>query len=578
MFNHKPTLPHPLRDGVSTRNVMPDMSSTLNNRPSTSAAPEPATYSTIPYVSAQEAQGPQGCRTWQQIQKLRTDVLSLRREIRKLRDRLMEKQISKDETDSLLCQKIRSQTLLEPGSVFLDGKTIPELMQKYQNATDEWSALDDEYESYERLLSLREYRLEDAEKEFYNQQQENIFQQQDIFQEPVTPLNDPGRMAYHDLLLGDLLLGTCTFKTAHANNKPTASSTACDNCGGGIASGYYYCGACTVDGYGICYRCTDKGIFCPSYDHTLVKRTFDIRRGVFVDEELYTPARGLRVFVNGQLTSGIGDTGSEETIISEKRCREMGEQVIPDPMWINLGNQGRMFSSGRVNMHIAFPDTPSQTVVVLARVVKDFSFDLLLGNPFLEATQTMEKHIYRFVRCLFSARNLWSFCRAGETRRRFKAVMGNEIPFAALADTGSSRNVMSADWASQQKFEIRSKPENLGWITFPIGPKEATIGQVHTHISLPGGRLVPIVFDVLPTCRLPVVLGIDFILDNNIYQNYAGSFFDLQADGDDNESCCMGMGRIPWFVKIGNSIKNAVNKMRTTCESTSNISELTSSF
>jgi hypothetical protein len=364
--------------------------------------------------------------------------------------------------------------------------------------------------------------------------------------------------------------------SARLNN----DSTTCDSCGSENIAGYYYCSTCPRDGYGICFGCTDKGLSCPGQDHSLLKRIFDTKSRIFVDEELYTPARGLRVFVKGQLTSGIGDTGSEETIISEERCREIGEQVIPDPMWITLGNQRRMFSLGKVDIPVAFPDTPGQIMMVLARVVKQFSFDLLLGNPFLEATQTMEKYIHRFVRCLFSTRNLWSFCRVGETRRRFKATMGNDIPFAALADTGSRRNVMSADWAFQQRFEIRSKPGNLGWITFPKGPKEATIGQVHTHISLPDGKLVSTIFDVLPTCRLSVVLGIDFVLDNNIYQNYASSFFDLQTDGDEETSCCMGMGRIPWFVKVGDSIKHAVHKTSkgTTCESKSNTSKLISSF
>jgi len=158
--------------------------------------------------------------------------------------------------------------------------------------------------------------------------------------------------------------------------------------------------------------------------------------------------------------------------------------------------------------------------------------------------------------------------------------MGNDILFKALADTGSRRNIIRADWAFQQRFEVRSKPENLGWITFPTGPEEATIRQVHTYISLPDGKLVLTIFDVLPTYRLSVVLGIDFVLDSNIYQNYASSFFDLQTDGDEEASCCMGMGRIPWFVKVGNSIKNAVYKTskETTCESKSNISDLTSSF
>jgi hypothetical protein len=251
----------------------------------------------------------------------------------------------------------------------------------------------------------------------------------------------------------------------------------------------------------------------------------------------------------------------------------MGEQVASDPLWIATGNGRKMFSIGTVEFPVAFPDSPDQVITVIARVVKKFSFDILLGNPFLEATQTMQKHIHRFSRCLFPMRNRWSFFRIGKTAQRFHATMGNNIPFAALADTGSRRNVMSADWAFKHGFEIMSETDNLGWIKFPVGPDEPTIGQVHTLVSLPNGKLVPTVFDVLPTCRLPVVLGVDFVLDNNIYVKYADSFSDLQSDGDGAEPSCMGMGRIPWFVKVGRSIKNATGAMRSafTCKSTLNI-------
>jgi hypothetical protein len=610
-----------LCDEVSTPNVMPHLSSTLGNRASTSAPPEPTRPPTISYISTQvEAEGPQGrlnpkdyemsienhrqsparngglehldspfaiCQdALQRIKDLRTDALSLRSQIREKRTKLMEKQRAQQMADDLLLQRLRQQFLgqvVKHNSLVPGGKTIEDLMQDCNNARDEYGPLEDDYNRPEDQLDRQEFRLIAMENEFYKQSKENISQG------PIRSPNDQEDIAY--ALREDCFSRGLIDESGKATDFPSQGqesyparlkhdSTTCDSCGSENIAGYYYCSTCPRDGYGICFSCTDKGLSCPGQDHDLLKRIFDTKSRIFVDEELYTPARGLRVFVKGQLTSGIGDTGSEETIISEERCRQMGEQVIPDPMWITLGNQRRMYSLGKVNIPVAFPDTPGQIVMVLARVVKQFSFDLLLGNPFLEATQTMEKYIHRFVCCLFPTRNLWSFYRVGETRRRFKATMGNDILFEALADTGSRRNIMRADWAFQQRFEVRSKPENLGWITFPTGPEEATIGQVHTHISLPDGKLVPTIFDVLPTCRLSVVLGIDFVLDSNIYQNYASSFFDLQTDGDEEASCCMGMGRIPWFVKVGNSIKNAVYKTskETTCESKSNTSDLTSSF
>ncbi|KAH7383515.1 hypothetical protein BKA64DRAFT_160623 [Cadophora sp. MPI-SDFR-AT-0126] len=322
---------------------------------------------------------------------------------------------------------------------------------------------------------------------------------------------------------------------------------------GARESYYYYCSACpesfSGESYRICSLCAESGKSCLNSEHMLMKRIYDEKTGKHVDDKLHTISRGLRVLVNEQMISGIGDTGSEETIISEARCLELGATILPDKKLIALANGRKMLSTGTAHVCISFPDAPKKSKTeVLARVVKNFAFDILLGRPFLTATQTMEKHLRRFVRCLFPAKNLWAFYRLGETAERFNATMRlpnqDQIPFAALPDTGSRRNVMSAQWAVRKGFDIRTEKENIGWITFPAGRDEATIGQVHTKISLPDGRLIPIVFDVLPTSRLPVVLGIDFVLDNNIYQRYADSF--SKAETKKAEPDCTGMGYKPW--------------------------------
>lgn len=289
------------------------------------------------------------------------------------------------------------------------------------------------------------------------------------------------------------------------------------------------------------------------------KYGYDEYSSTFGPRGFFTPTRRLRVIVKGKLISGIGDTGSKVTIVSEERCRELGARMVSNPEWISLGNQRRIFSPGSALLTIAFLDTPDEITTVVARVVKEFSFNILLGNRFLEATQTMTQYIHRFVRCLFSTRNLWSFYRMGETYQRFNGTMGNQVLFQALADTAARRNIMRADWALRQGFEVRSEPENCGWITFPKGPDEETIGQVQTWISLPGGNIVPTVFEVLPSSRLLVVLGIDFVLDKNLYNNYASSFCSIKGEDTEEDASCFGMGYKPWYAKLGDKAKAKMN-------------------
>jgi hypothetical protein len=60
--------------------------------------------------------------------------------------------------------------------------------------------------------------------------------------------------------------------------------------------------------------------------------------------------------------------------------------------------------------------------------------------------------------------------------------------------------------------------------------------------------MVPVVFEVLPSCELPVVLGIDFVIDNDIYNNFPGAFRDIDDVQERDEM--MGMGYKPWYTKV----------------------------
>jgi len=42
-------------------------------------------------------------------------------------------------------------------------------------------------------------------------------------------------------------------------------------------------------------------------------------------------------------------------------------------------------------------------------------------------------------------------------------------------------------------------------------------------MTLPDGKVVPMVFELLPNCYVPVVLGQDFVFDQHIHTRYSGS-------------------------------------------------------
>jgi hypothetical protein len=123
-----------------------------------------------------------------------------------------------------------------------------------------------------------------------------------------------------------------------------------------------------------------------------------------------------------------------------------------------------------------------------------------------------------------------------------------------LPDTGSSRNMMNEHWAKTHGFRIQSGRENCGIVYFPDGNTAATTGRVHTIITLPGGDAIPIVFEVLPNCYVPVVLGEDFVFDNDIFSNYADSLHETEGLDCSDELLLMGYQQ-PWYATVAEKAK-----------------------
>jgi hypothetical protein len=103
---------------------------------------------------------------------------------------------------------------------------------------------------------------------------------------------------------------------------------------------------------------------------------------------------------------------------------------------------------------------------------------------------------------------------------------------------------MNADWAMRKTavggFEILSQEENRGWILLPNGTAEATVGQARTAITLPNDKVVPILFELLPNCYVPVVLGQEFVFEQQLYTKYEANFRNISSQDQGDELMPMG--------------------------------------
>lgn len=239
--------------------------------------------------------------------------------------------------------------------------------------------------------------------------------------------------------------------------------------------------------------------------------------------------RGVRGTVNDHDIWAFCDTGAGQNIMSTRQAKEMGLKIKHSPALLRMGNSNQILSPGFVRFQWSFPDEPLNVTTIIARVLDNFMYDCLLGNPFLQSTKLMTKHLHRFVKGAFPSRNLWRLNLLGETSQRVHGSLGNNVPMEALPDIGSSRNIMDEAWAQSMGFTIRTGPKHCGLILFPDNTTRATIGQVHTTITLSGGEVQPIVFEILPNCYVPVVLGEDFVFDNNLFMNHADAIFEVEG-------------------------------------------------
>jgi hypothetical protein len=167
----------------------------------------------------------------------------------------------------------------------------------------------------------------------------------------------------------------------------------------------------------------------------------------------------------------------------------------------------------------------------------------------------MTDHVSRFVKGIFRRQPMMSFNLLGETSHRLDGFLEGYIPIEGLPDTGSTDNIINEAWAKAHGLLIQSGPQNCGIVHFPDGSSSPTTGRVHTTITLPGGDAIPIVFEVLPDCYVPVVLGAEFVFDHNIFSDHVDAIHEIEGVDCGNELLPMDYEQPPWYAKVGEKAK-----------------------
>ena len=182
----------------------------------------------------------------------------------------------------------------------------------------------------------------------------------------------------------------------------------------------------------------------------------------------------------------------------------------------------------------AFTESPKATFSILCHVIPRCTYDLILGNGFLRATNTLTSFRHRLTKHLFSVtRKVPYFGFLGETCQRLQGTLADKHSVLAIPDTGADRNVMSLQYAVDHGFELLTGQNNCGYLQFADGSYDETVGQVKTYWTFASGERIPVTFEVLEYCCSDVVIGEEILMEYKVFVKHAASIF-LTATGQDD--------------------------------------------
>ncbi len=185
---------------------------------------------------------------------------------------------------------------------------------------------------------------------------------------------------------------------------------------------------------------------------------------------------------------------------------------------------------GIVRLSWAFAENGETPIPVVCYVLPYCIYDLILGNEFLTATQTLSKYRHRLTRCRFSTFNSFArFAYLGGNSQRLRGKLADEYDVLAIPDTGAERNVMSLEYALAHGLTISNNRE---YVQFADGTCQETEGCVDSHWTFESGERIPITFAVLRGCCSDVILGDHILEEHRIFGDHASSLTFLPCETD----------------------------------------------
>ncbi|VUC31209.1 unnamed protein product [Clonostachys rosea] len=227
--------------------------------------------------------------------------------------------------------------------------------------------------------------------------------------------------------------------------------------------------------------------------------------------------------VNGARVEALPDSGADVCFISPNLASSLGlYPATGTKKMINLATDRLVQSPGMVEVAWKFANSRKETILT-CWIIPGCVHDLVLGSPFLRATETLTR-LVDFPRRL-------RLRLLGEEKQRLWGFL-NGRPTAALPDTGSDIMLISSEYARRHSLVVDRDFENWLEVEFADGTTDWTNGVVRNVEWNVGGKTVQCDFHVLDGLSVDVVLNNDYLFDSNMFWDYAEWFSDTNAAED----------------------------------------------
>jgi predicted aspartyl protease len=264
--------------------------------------------------------------------------------------------------------------------------------------------------------------------------------------------------------------------------------------------------------------------------------------------------------LNDTEISAFPDTGAAANFMSLHYANNHGLKLDrASSSHVRLGNGSTVSTVGTTTSVFSFAGEKAAHTLTF-NVLRTSVHDVVLGSPFLKATETLTRYAHRIGRRFRDALS-HRVCALGTHQLVHGRLNGVEMD--AVPDTGAEVSLMSASFAAQRGFEINTDVQYCVLLEFADGSTANATGLVKDLKWKYGASEAPCRIDVyvLPELSVDLLLGDDFLVKTDAFvahedQFWSGDEVKMQDVHVANEEAVVW---VFWIIKL---VRKAVKHRR----------------